>query len=130
MARLGGLREADTLELTLGPKDAVGANEFLVVDDENNMFTGTFTSDDRGNVTIMGNAAEFETLLTQLAEAEIEDATNIIVDVTAMKMTAKVKVGVSLKRCVQIKFDIQGTMDGQFVESRGSYTVSGRACPK
>jgi len=78
----------------------------------------------------MGNVTEFETFLTQLAEAEIEDATNIIVDVTAMKMTAKVKAGVSLKLSVQIKFDIQGTIDGQFVESRGSYTVSGRGCPK
>ena len=130
VARLGSLREVGTLELTLGPKDAVAANAFLAIDDENNMFTGTFIFDDKGNATITGNAAEFDSFLTQLAEAEIEGATNISVTVTEMKITAKVKAAVSIKLSVKIKFDIQATIDGQFLESRGSYTVSGKGCPK
>jgi hypothetical protein len=126
---IGGLKDVGTLDLTLGPLDAVAANNFLAVDDQNNIFTGTFDFDEKGVATITGNPAEFEAFLAQFAEAEIEGASNVTVTITDMKITAKIKAGVSIKLSVKIKFDIEGMVDGEFGESRGGYTLAGTGCP-
>ncbi len=119
-----------TVDLILGPDAGQGvpSNRFKAVDDKARQFTGTY-SVTKGKVPADPNDSEFENYLINVIEDEVDGASNVSVDVTRVKITAKIKHGVFIKLNIKVKFNAQGEIDGVPAGGKGSLSQMGTGTP-
>lgn len=127
---LGRVRYVGTLDVISGPNagEGLGAGEIKVTDDEGNVFTGTWSLEGK-KVTIDLDEGPLEDFLEDLVEEEVDGAADASVDITKITATARLKHGVSLKLKLKIKFDVEGTIDGEPVSGSGSFSNTGTGVP-
>lgn len=123
----------DILELYFGPNidEGLAANEYKVINLAQDEYTGTYTVDDKANVTFTPNQAQFEQLITDLIEANLEGGGAIVHSLDITKITATAKIKHALSVTLKISIDYFGTVEffGDTGSGSGKLTISGTGTP-
>jgi hypothetical protein len=130
-------KDTGTMTLSIGPNPGEGLaeGEYKGLGDQGELFTGSFTTDAKGNVAFSVNEQQVEAVIELMFMAQIDPAmgvTDIAIDIITdkTKMIVKSKPGKSIILSIKLTFDVQltttafGTLD-----SSGTLSVKGTGVP-
>jgi hypothetical protein len=123
-----------TLTVFFGPNAQHGLVEgrFAALDDFSRQFTGTFT-ENGGKLTVEPDPNELADYIYDYTrdglEREYGSVSDIHIIIRDGKMTNKVKAGVQLDLSVKSHFNIDATLDGEPMETSGTFLQKGKGTP-
>ncbi len=123
---LGKISDSGSLDLIFGPNSSndLAENEFVAIDDESREFTGAY-SVTNGKIEATLDQTEFENFLTDVIEDEVTGTSNTSVSITKIKVTAKIKYGLSINLKINVSFNAEIEINGEVISSKGSFSQAG-----
>lgn len=140
--KLGSEKYTTGLELYLGASSvpSLGDGEFMIVDEDNNEYTGTW-SVPKGNGNLVTQMdTDSLAVLTDNLTSDLTDALDqslvgqitpgsVWVDITGMKLQITLKPGKSGSLSMTVNFNGGATVDGKAQTGKGSMTAKGKVNP-
>lgn len=138
--KLGSEKYTTGLDLYLGPISdpyVVDAGEFLIVDEDNNQYTGTW-SDPKGNGSLVTQmdadslAALNDSLVDDLTDALDQNLVgqltpgSVWVNITGVKLQIKLQPGKAGSLSMTVSFTGGATVDGEDQTGKGSMSAKGK----
>ncbi len=136
--RVGTDKGTAQFNINFGPNTTplLGDNDFSIVTQGGQSFTGTYSVDAKGKVTLTPNEQSYEAFLALLVadaittvDPTIQSLTNVVADITKQKASFKAKEGkngTSVSMSVSVKMDVNGIVDGVNESSTASMSVSAK----